>query len=220
MRNYTPHLTLLKIKSRKYVIRELSRLIRKGKKISAAHKQKTAPVFADEINNWTKEIISSWASEILILADEIDNWASEIETFYRLYTDNDADKELTSAVVSSPPPWFPFRREFESQDQIIERLNSFHETINQRIDKLSGIITKIERNEYAEVFIKRKQWNSILRTGLRTGKKAKPYIIFIGPLVIYGVIVYYGILKFDFNHIIGIIAISITTIIYSRSKKD
>ena len=67
-------LTLLKIKSKKYIIRELLKLIHKGEQIADGYQWKN----------------------VSVLEDEIDNWQSEINSFYRLYTDNSKFSILSS----------------------------------------------------------------------------------------------------------------------------
>ena len=187
--------TLLKIRSKKYIIRELLKLIHKGEQIADGYQWKN----------------------VSVLKDEIDNWQSEIKIFYRLYTDNNKFSILNS-VTSIQFSAFEDRVSVsQRQQQIRFELNRHYERIKENIDELRDIITKIERNEYKEVFIKSKHKRRILRTY----KKLKFHILsFLALVVIYSIIVKYSILniKFEFSHILAIIPIIL--MIYPRNKKD
>ena len=186
-------LTLLKTKSKKYIIRELLKLIHKGEQIADG---------------------SQWKN-VSDLENEIDNWQSEINSFKRLYTDNTKFRALSMATSIS-------RSALEDRDSFIQRqqqirfeLNKLHEKIEENIDELKDILTKIERNEYETVFIKSKYKRRISRKC----KKFKFYILFILSLiVIYGTVVICGILKFELGHILAIIPIIL--MIYYENKKD
>ena len=195
-------LTLLKIRSKKYIIRELLKLIRKGEQIAEGYRDK----------------------RVSVLKDEVDNWQSEINTFYELYTDN-SKFNMPLGIISIP------RRTFEGRvsasqryQQRIFELNRLYEKIKESMNELRDIKTKIEGNEYETVFIRSKHKHCISRTY----KKFKFYIFSIfAPVVIYGIIVKYGILniKFDFSDILVIISIilaiiSIRLTIHYRNKKD
>ena len=134
-------LTLLKIRSKKYIIRELLKLIHKGEQIADRYQRKN----------------------VSVLEEEIDNWQSEINSFYRLYTDN-TKFSILSMVTSIPRSAFEDRDSFSQryQQRILE-LNRLYERIKENIDELRGIKTKIERNEYETVFIKSEYKRRILR---------------------------------------------------------
>ena len=187
-------LTLLKIKSKKYIIRELLKLIHKGEQIADGDQWKN----------------------VSVLEEEIDNWQSEINSFYRLYTDNTKFSILSSVTAIRLSGLFGDHDSFiQRQQQIRFELNRLHEKIEENIDGLRDILTKIERNEYETVFIKSKYKHRISRKY----KKLKFYILPISALVvIYGIIVKYGILKFELGHILAIIPIILT--IYYRNKKN
>ena len=103
----------------------------------------------------------------------------------------------------------------QRQQQIRFELNRLHERIKENIDELRDIKTKIERNEYKTVFIRSKHKRHILRKY----KKLKFYILpILALVVIYTIIVIYGILKFELGHILAIIPIIL--MIYYRNKKD
>lgn len=184
-------------------MRELLKLIRKGEQIAEGYRDK----------------------RVSVLKDEIDNWQSKINTFYRLYTDNSKFNilsHITSIQLSSA---FEGRASASQRyQQRIFELNRLYEKIKENMDELRDIKTKIERNEYETVFIRSEYKHRISRTY----KKFKFYILSIfAPVVIYGIIVKYGILniKFDFSDILVIISIilaitSIRLTIYYRNKKD
>ena len=188
-------LTLLKIRSKKYIIRELLKLIRKGEQIVDRYQLK----------------------DVSVLKDEVDNWQSEINTFYELYTDN-SKINMPLGIISISSSIFEGRVSVSQryQERIFE-LNRLYEKIKKNIDELRDIRTKIERNEYETVFIRSKYKRRISRTY----KKFKFYILSIFALVvIYSIIVKYSILniKFDLSHILVIITIIL--MIYYRNKKD
>ena len=187
-------LTLLKIRSKKYIIRELSKLIRKGEQIADRYQRKS----------------------VSVLKDEIDNWQSEINTFYGLYTDNTKFSILSSVTAIRLSGLFGDHDSFSQryQQRILE-LNRLYEKIKENIDELEDIKTKIERNEYETVFIKSKYKRRISRAY----KKFKFYILpILALIVIYLIIVIYGILKFELGHILAIIPIIL--MIYQINKKD
>ena len=185
-------LTLLKIRSKKYIIRELLKLIHKGEQIADEYQRKN----------------------VSGLKDEIDNWQSEINIFYRLYTDNSKINMLLG-IISIPRSAFEDRDSFtQRQQQIRFQLNRLYERIKENIDELRGILRKIERNEYETVFIKSKYKRRISRKY----KKFQFYILSILALiVIYTIIAMYGILKFELGHILAIITIML--MIYHVNKK-
>ena len=187
-------LTLLKIKSKKYIIRELLKLIHKGEQIADGYQ----------------------SENVSVLEEEIDNWQSEINSFYRLYTDNTKFSILSSVTSIRLSGLFEDRDSFSQRyQQRIFELNRLHKKIKENIDELKDILTKIGRNEYETVFIKSKYKRRISRKY----KKLKFYILpILALVVIYTIIVIYGILKFELGHILAIIPIIL--MIYYRNKKD
>ena len=187
-------LTLLKIKSKKYIIRELLKLIHKGEQIADRYQLKN----------------------VSVLKDEIDNWQSEINSFYRLYTDNTKFSILSSITSIRLSGLSEDRDSFNQRyQQRIFELNRLYERIKENIDELRDIKIKIESNEYETVFIKSKYKRPISKKY----KKFKFYILSILALiVIYTIIVIYGILKFELGHILAIITIML--MIYHVNKKD
>ena len=121
-------LTLLKFRRKKYILRELRKLIDKGEQIAEGDQWKSLSVFKDEK----------------------DNWESEINIFYRRYTDNtkiNMPLAITSIRLNRPSV-------SQRQRQIRLELSTIRRDIKEKIDELRDIITKIERNEYKKVFIR------------------------------------------------------------------
>ena len=188
-------LTLLKIRSKKYIIRELLKLMRKGEQIAEGYRDK----------------------RVSVLEDEVDNWQSEINSFYRLYTDN-SKFSIPFGIISMPRSTLEGRASVSQRyQQRIFELNRLYEKIRENMNELRDVIRKIERNEYETVFIRRKHKRRISRTY----EKFKVYILSILALVvIYSIVVKYGILniKFELSHILAIIPTIL--MIYWRNKKD
>lgn len=189
-------LTLLKIRSKKYIIRELLKLIRKGEQIADRYQLKS----------------------VSVLEDEIDNWQSEINNFYRLYTDNSKFSILSSVTSIQLSSAFESRVSASQRyQQRIFELNKLYEKIKESMGELRDIKTKIEGNEYKTVFIRSKHKRRISRTY----KRFKFYILSIFVLVvIYSIIVKYGILNIEFDFSDILVIITIILMIYYRNKKD
>ena len=187
--------TLLKIRSKKYIIRELLKLIHKGEQIADGYQWKN----------------------VSVLEDEIDNWQSEINTFYRLYTDNSKFSILSSITSISLSAFEDRVSVSQRRQQIRFELNRLYEKIKENMDELRDIKTKVERNEYKTVFIRSKHKRRILKIY----KRFKFYILSIFVLVvIYSILLQYSILNINsvFSHILAIFTIIL--MIYYGNKKD
>lgn len=184
-------LTLLKMRSKKYVIRELLKLIEKGEQIAEGYQWKNLSVFKDEK----------------------DNWESEINIFYRLYTDN-PKSNISFAIASISFSAFEDRPSVsQRQQQIRFELNTIHKEIKEKIDELRDMITKIERNEYKKVFIS----SQTKRKASKIWKKMR-FGLLLSLATIVVIIIMYDTPRISV--IIGIITVALMIYFHYKGKQS